>query len=151
MKYIESPQSYSKKKGKALFLAGGITNCPDWQSAVVKLLHGTQVTVLNPRRKIFPINDPTAATEQIKWEFEHLRKADAILFWFPKESICPIALYELGAWSMTEKHLFIGVHQKYPRKKDIEEQTKLVRPSINIFYSLEEVVNQALLFIRMER
>jgi hypothetical protein len=48
--------------------------------------------------KNFSMNDPTASKDQIQWEFEHLRKADTILFWFPKESICPIALYELGAW-----------------------------------------------------
>ena len=35
-----------------------------------------------------------------------LRDVHAISFWFPKETICPIVLYELGAWSMTNKTYF---------------------------------------------
>ncbi|WP_443041424.1 nucleoside 2-deoxyribosyltransferase domain-containing protein [Streptomyces sp. B21-083] len=38
-----------------------------------------------------------AAREQTAWEYEHLRIADVILFWFRAEAVQPIALYELGA------------------------------------------------------
>jgi len=93
MQYIESPENYSNKPDRmAIFLAGGITNCPDWQSEIVDSLQNFDITLLNPRRKKFPINDPGASKEQISWEYNHLRKADTILFWFPKESICPIAI-----------------------------------------------------------
>ena len=137
MVYVEIPEVYTKQADlKAIFLAGGITDCPDWQSEIVNILKKYDVVLLNPRRKHFPIDDPSASKEQIKWEFEHLRKADAILFWFPKESICPIALYELGAWSMTDMPLYIGVHPEYERRIDIEEQTRLVRPRLIIEYSL---------------
>ena len=143
MKYIESPHKYENKPGKAsVFLAGGITGCPDWQQEVTVFFQPTNIVILNPRRKHFPINTPDAASEQINWEFEHLRKADVILFWFPKESICPIALYELGAWTRTEKHIFIGMHPGYERRQDIEIQTRLRRPGSRIVYSLQELVNQ---------
>ena len=142
MKYIESPDYYSKTDAMAVFLAGGITDCPDWQSEMVTLLKDIHVVLLNPRRKDFPIDDPNASKEQIRWEFEHLRKADVIIFWFPKESICPIALYELGAWCMTYKPIFIGVDTSYQRRVDIEEQTSLVRPEIQIVYSLNELAQQ---------
>jgi len=33
MIYIESPQRYVGK-GKSVFLAGGITNCPNWQQRI---------------------------------------------------------------------------------------------------------------------
>jgi len=101
--------------------------------------------------KDFPINDPSASTEQIEWEFDHLRKAEAILFWFPQESVCPIALYELGAWCMTEKQLFIGVHPEYERKIDIEEQTRLVRPEIQLVYSLRDLADQVLDHFRIKK
>ena len=103
MKYIESPTYLSTKSDQTIFLSGGITGCPEWQLEIINLLKDFDIVLLNPRRKIFPIDDPNASDEQIKWEFDHLRKADAILFWFPRESICPIALYELGAWCRTKK------------------------------------------------
>lgn len=91
MRYIEAPTIY-RGNGRSLFLAGGITGCPDWQSKLIDLLKNEDVVILNPRRKDFPINDPKAIEKQIVWEYNHLKKANAISFWFPKESICPIAL-----------------------------------------------------------
>ncbi|MFH1173550.1 MAG: nucleoside 2-deoxyribosyltransferase domain-containing protein [archaeon] len=134
MHYIEAPQAYTGNE-KSIFLAGGITNCPDWQHELTALLKDEALVILNPRRKTFHEN-PNAAREQIIWEYKHLRKATAISFWFPKEAICPIALYELGAWSMTDKELFIGIHPDYPRRADVEVQTKLVRPNTWFVYDL---------------
>jgi Nucleoside 2-deoxyribosyltransferase like len=116
-----------------LFLAGGITRCPDWQAEMIRLLDPLPAgwLVLNPRRGRFPMGDPGAALEQIAWEHDGLRAARAIVFWFPRESVCPIALYELGAWSMTERPLFVGAHEAYPRRADIEIQTRLVRPDVS--------------------
>jgi len=139
MQYIEAPNYYKGRK-KSLFLGGGITGCPDWQKEMCALLSDTDLVVFNPRRKKFPKDEP--AIVQIKWEYEHLRKARAISFWFPKETLCPIVLYELGAWSMANKPIFVGVHPEYARKIDVEIQTKLVRPEINIVNSLELVVKQ---------
>jgi hypothetical protein len=87
--------------------------------------------LVNPRRDHFPIHDPSAADAQITWEHHALRAARAILFWFPKEALCPIALYELGAWSMTQRCIFVGAHEGYPRRRDIEIQTKLARPEVS--------------------
>ena len=33
-----------------LFLAGGITNCPDWQIEAIRLLGNQDIVVANPRR-----------------------------------------------------------------------------------------------------
>lgn len=123
-----------------MFLAGGVTGCPDWQAEVVSRLSGANIVLLNPRRRNFPIADPTASRTQIEWEHTHLRTASGILFWFPRESVCPIALYELGAWSMTSKPLFVGVHPEYPRRADIEIQTSLTRPEIEIYSSLDRLI-----------
>jgi hypothetical protein len=143
MKYIEASNTYNGPE-KSLFLAGGISGCPDWQADVVRMLAETNLVLLNPRRKDFPMDDPSQADFQIKWEHAHLRKASAVLFWFPCETLCPITLYELGAWSMTEKPLFVGIHPNYARRQDVEVQTQLARPEIGIAYSLQELAGQVL-------
>ena len=95
MHYIEALTEYEPGPLPAVFLAGGITGCPGWQQEIVGRLHDLSVVLLNPRRANFPINDPTAAPQQIEWEHRH-PKADTIAFWFPCETLCPITLYELG-------------------------------------------------------
>ena len=148
MKYIEALEVYEPSDNEiAVFLGGGITGCPDWQADMVKLLSDVDVTLLNPRRANFPIHDPSASEAQIKWEFEHLRKADAIMFWFPCETLCPITLFELGVWMMSGKQLFIGVHPQYARRRDVEVQTKLAKAGrIKIYYTLEDVAQQIRLY-----
>jgi hypothetical protein len=143
MEYIEALNIYNTRQGDnpSLFLAGGITNCPDWQKEMVYLLKDEDVILLNPRRKNFPMGDLTESDKQIKWEYNHLEKADAISFWFPKETLCPITLYELGARLRTHKNVFIGVHPEFARKIDVEVQTELVRPDIKVVYSLENLAN----------
>jgi hypothetical protein len=141
MRYVEALTEYEPGPLPSVFLGGGITGCPDWQQEMVTLLKDLSVAILNPRRANFPIADPTAAPRQIEWEFRHLRKADAILFWFPRETLCPISLYELGAWSVCRigqelKPLFIGVHPQYKRRTDVGIQTRLARPELRIAYSL---------------
>jgi len=141
MKYIEAPNDWHYVD-ESVFLAGGITGCPDWQQEMVRLLSDTGLSLLNPRRKNFSIGNPDAAQAQITWEHEALRKASSILFWFPCETLCPIVLYELGAWSMTRKLLYVGVHPEYTRSQDVKIQTGLVRPEIRIACSLEELAEQ---------
>lgn len=143
MRYIEAISKYDGSTlHNSIFLAGGITNCPDWQQEMRQLLEATNLTLLNPRRKDFPIGDPNAAAEQILWEHNALRDVHSILFWFPKDTLCPIVLYELGAWSMTIKPIYIGVDPKYQRKQDVLIQTEFVRPEVQIVYSLQDLAGQ---------
>lgn len=150
MRYIEAPNTYEGLE-KSMFLAGGITDCPEWQAEVVGMLSDTNLVLYNPRRKNFPIHDPSASEAQIKWEHDYLRRATAILFWFPCETLCPIVLYELGAWSMTTKRLFVGVHPQYQRRRDVVIQTRLARPEVSIVYSIQDLVEQVVsLYIKGE-
>lgn len=135
MRVVTAPDSLDPKLPEYLrtesipriFLAGGITGCCDWQKSLIQKLDHLRVIVLNPRRADFPINDPSAAQAQIEWEFKMLREADGISFWFAPETLQPIGLYELGAWSMTKKPLLVGVDPNYARKQDVEIQTRLAR------------------------
>lgn len=141
MRYVESPESLMEVEN-SLFLAGGISGCADWQAEMVELLRDSDYTIVNPRRKDFPLGDASAARLQIAWEYEHLRKVEKILFWFSPETLNPIVLYELGAWSMTEKPIFVGVHPDYQRRRDVEIQTALARPDVQIVYSLADLAEQ---------
>jgi hypothetical protein len=145
-RYVEAPQEWADamEPRKAVFLAGGITGCPDWQRQMRDLLCESGLLILNPRRRNFPIDDPAAAQQQIEWEYRHLRKADLILFWFCAATLNPIVLYEMGAWSMTDKPIAIGVEPGYARAQDVVIQTKLTRPDVKICSSLRDLATATL-------
>ncbi len=124
-------------------MAGGITGCPDWQQDIRRMLDDLPgVVLLNPRQADFPIEDPSAAAAQIKWEFDHFLMAGAAMFWFPKETLCPIVLYELGMWAPTMARVWIGIHPEYCRRQDVEMQTDLRGLEVEIVYSLEALAGQ---------
>lgn len=141
MQYIEAIND-EKPKFTSVFLAGGITNCPDWQSEVVNNLENTNITIFNPRRKNFPIHDPNASLDQIEWEFNKLREADILSFWFSRGSLNPIVLFEYGSALEREKLIVVGVDVDYERKQDIILQTSLIRPDMNIVLSIEDLVRE---------
>lgn len=152
MNYVEAPNNYDGLERPAVFLAGGISGCPDWQESVRKLLFGPDLdlpgTLINPRRANFPMGDPLAGVRQIEWEYQHLRSADAIMFWFPAETLCPIALYELGFWAGTDTPLFVGTHPDYQRAFDVAVQTRLVRPGLHVWNRLELVTAELARWIK---
>lgn len=139
MQYIEASNT-EKANHVSVFLAGGITNCPDWQSEAVKALVDEEVTLFNPRRKVYPMDDPNAAQEQIAWEFERLRSADIAAFWFSVGSLNPIVLFEFGSALEREQSIVVGVHPDYARKIDVEIQVALARPSVTVVSSFEEFI-----------
>jgi len=124
--------SIENTKNTKLFLAGGVTNCPDWQTAVCKELRGVDgLTIYNPRRKTFK-DTPQEAEKQIVWEYNHLADADILAFWFSHGSLNPITLYELGRWgNSAKKQLIIGIDPKYQRRQDVIVQTILARDDFN--------------------
>lgn len=143
--YYECPNVMPLNETRpSIFLGGGISGCADWNSIVKDELHKSHpdLVVVNPRRSQFDINDKSALKHQIKWEHDHLRSCDAILFWFCEETLCPITLYELGAHAMTTKRLFVACHPNYKRKEDVVMQLSLVRDDIKVVFSLEELVEQ---------
>eukprot|EP01122_Echinamoeba_exundans_P010252 TRINITY_DN3795_c0_g1_i1.p1 TRINITY_DN3795_c0_g1~~TRINITY_DN3795_c0_g1_i1.p1 ORF type:complete len:217 (-),score=8.50 TRINITY_DN3795_c0_g1_i1:214-864(-) len=140
--HIEAPTEWDGT-GPSIFLAGGISNCADWQSKLAEKFANDcpNLVLLNPRRKNFDVADHSESERQIKWEFNHLRKASAILFWFPSETLCPITLFELGQWSalaaLSGKSLFVGCDPQYQRKMDVEIQLSLIAPSVRVVQSLD--------------
>jgi len=143
MKYIEAPEIHTWKN-QSLFIAGWISWCPDWQKEYINYFRDTSLAVLNPRRTDFNIEDKSVEIEQITWEHEHLEKADIISFWFGKETICPIVLYELGKYANSNKEIYVWVDPAYERKSDVEIQMDLVRPNLQVVNSLKDLANQIL-------
>lgn len=145
MKVVEAVQEIEKQNGEIwCFLAGGITNCPDWQDEVISNLKaydakfpGTldRLVILNPRRKNFPIDDPNASLEQITWEFNQLQQMDIFSMYFTAgPSDQPICLYELGRNIKRmqdvfnedfDKRIIISCDPGYKRAADVKIQTKL--------------------------
>lgn len=131
--YVEAPKDYVGQE-PAVFLAGGITGCPDWQAGVCGELRDLPIVILNPRRVNFPIGDPAAGPAQIDWEYRHLQRADVVMFWFPDSGQVPqpIALYELGAHAAAGKKIAVGCNPRYVRRADVIHQLRLARPDVHV-------------------
>jgi len=139
-------EAVTKRSGNGyrLFIAGGVTNCPDWQAELIKKLMNSEIDVdvdiYNPRRKNFPIRDKNASHEQIMWEYDRLKNADMISFWFSRGSLNPISLYELGMWGNSRNsNIVVGVDEEYERIPDVLIQTKLARPDVTVMLSLDQL------------
>lgn len=137
--------------GHSVFLAGGISNCEDWQSQIIKYLEKTNLVVINPRRSDFDITNTNESVKQIEWEHRHLKLADYILFWFPQETLCPITLFEYGKWLVSNKFLIVGCHSEYKRKLDVIEQTKLERPNMLIYDNLKDLAIELIFLDRLTK
>ena len=102
MRVITAPEDYRLQDGEvSVFLAGGITNCPNWQNDLIEYINSKHdvddLVLFNPRRENFPIGDASAAQAQIEWEFRYLEKANIFSMFFSSgNSDQPICMYELG-------------------------------------------------------
>ena len=130
--------------GRILFLAGAVAN-GNWQDGLAARLapHLDGWTLANPRLDD-PPRDEAGVRAEIAWEFQHLHRAAAVLFWLEPPTHCPISLYELGKVTMTEKPIFLGVPPDYPCKTDVVIQTQLARPDAVIVHSLDDLTSAVL-------
>jgi hypothetical protein len=121
---------------------GGISDAENWQAQVVRLLQRVDATILNPRRTHFPANNLAESRRQIEWEARHLQKADLVAFWFPPQSLCPIALFELGIYTVTKVQIVVGTDPHYARRFDLDVQLSLRSPELLIVDSLTNLAAQ---------
>lgn len=96
---------YFPPKSLKVFLAGGIRNCPDWQSMVINDLTDEWVDINSTYEHLFimspkwtkELNPPIDDRRQIEWEFDMLEKCDLFTMYFAGgDSDQPICMYELG-------------------------------------------------------
>lgn len=158
MKVVTAPETYIKQPGDVfVFLAGGITNCSEWQKEVIRRLENANkldskldhLVVFNPRRENFPIGDPKAADAQIKWEFNAIEQCDIFSMYFDDgPSDQPICMYELGRNILRMQQKFpaswtsrivVTAHDGYKRYKDVVVQTQLATKNlISIMKNLDD-------------
>lgn len=150
MRVITAVENYELDDNEVVvFLAGGITNCPNWQENVINELRSSEdelenLVVINPRRENFPIDDPNASNDQITWEFNALEACDIFSMYFcDSPSDQPICMYELGRNiykkseedESYEKRIVITCEKGYKRRGDVEIQTELAtkgKVSVNV-------------------
>ena len=139
---IKTPISSNQELIPDIFLAGGVTYSPNWQKEALKMLAGTDLIVANPRRDeiISAVGD--TARQQITWEFDNLKSAKVILFWFPNAETI-ITFLELGKELVRKSNIVVGVDPDYNRRFDIETQVHLELPRAVIYTTLDETVRAA--------
>ena len=99
----------NKIGAKSVFLAGTIDNgnSLNWQDkTIIELINlGVKnLEVFNPRREHWNPNPTKEEMEkQIKWEQEHLDKANVIVMVLLDDSKSPISLLELGLYAKSNK------------------------------------------------
>lgn len=142
MSQIIIAPSNEKPLYTSVFLAGGITNCKEWQNDVINELLYDKVSIFNPRREHFDVSDKSESNRQILWEYEHLEQMNIFSMYFCNDnSDQPICLYELGRNvvrmqnrfpSDWQKRIVISVEDGYRRKHDVIIQMSLCAPKLFI-------------------
>jgi hypothetical protein len=159
--YIEAPKVVTIENDLSVFLAGGISNCEDWQKHSADTLSQLEeLTVINPRRNNWDMDDNVKeSAKQIAWEFKYIRKTTDIIFWFTDDTVQPITLYELGAalqrnsehWDdnlpfeddkgfVKGQRIFLGADENYTRLMDVKIQANLIGYKWKIKNDLDELL-----------
>lgn len=141
MQILTAPTT-EKPMHPTVFLAGGITNCKEWQKEVIEKLKDINLSVFNPRQEHFDITDKNASFKQILWEYERLEQMDIFSMYFCNDnSDQPICMYELGRNIVRMQNRFpndwqsriiISVEDGYKRKADVLIQTQLCAPALYV-------------------
>lgn len=149
-KIITSPTPLAPYSTRSIFLAGGISNCADWQTLVAdRLAAETDAVIYNPRRTDFDMSAyEEVSRAQIKWEYHALRLSTVNLFWFPPETLCPVTLLELGSAMerLRPGALMVGCDPEYQRLFDVECQMNLTNHGI-VFKDLSQLVNETAILL----
>lgn len=104
---------------KSVFLAGTIDNgdSTNWQEELIEKCKNLNVVFYNPRKKEWPTNTLTVQ-DQIKWEQEHLDRADIIIMFLLDNSKSPISLLELGLYAQSGK-IFVFCNPAFYRWENV--------------------------------
>ena len=142
MRVVKCPDEFqfTDSDESVVFMAGGITRCPDWHRDVLERskTNTKNIALLTPRRDDWD-SYAGSSEDQIAWEHKHLKYADWVFFWFPKEGKCMITLFELGCALGEGRNIRVGVEPGYVRELDVREQIKHRLPNLPIYSTLDEL------------
>ncbi len=109
----------------SVFLAGSIEmgKAEDWQNQATELLRD-QFDIFNPRRDAWDASweqlfENPQFFQQVTWELDCLKVADAIIMYFDKDTMSPISLLEFGLYAPTSK-LYVVCPDGFWRKGNVE-------------------------------
>lgn len=127
MEYYEAPDDFTQATLPGIFLAGGITDCRDWQEDAVDYLKGEPIALFNPRRRRPLVGGLAAQQEQLRWDRGAMSISKVILFWFPAgPSLQPTPILELGFWlgywEHHRKHVLVGADPDYLWRQGLDLQ-----------------------------
>jgi hypothetical protein len=155
MKVITAPEYYVPTNEEiAVFLAGGITNCEDWQQEVIDYLKSLpeektdKLVIYNPRRDKWPkSSDTEEIRRQINWEADYIRSADIFTMYFTntEKSDQPICFYELGKYANNNTDI-ISYQEGFKRALDVEFQMSINRVSSYVHKNITPVQHAKLIF-----
>lgn len=131
------------KRYRAVFLVGGIVDCPDWQEEATALLHArrAETIVVNPRLPGSPMFTPQASHEQLVWEQRMLYQVDHAMAWFPDAPVDQAgALVEVVQRLERNLPLVLGIDPGYRRRTWLTNLVHLSRPRMPIHDTLPDTV-----------
>lgn len=157
--YEKDLQNYS-----VIFLAGPIKNAPKWRDEMINLFleKNEAVLIASPEGKRVDVEINKLFPRRRAWEQYYLNlaanKKGCIVFWLPAESLekqfkdkvyAHITMMELGEWIARkavdpEINLIIGTDGYFPEWETIQYELETEIQDLEIFYSIEEVVNAVL-------
>lgn len=149
MKQILAPNDFKGKVRPWLFLAGSIDmgTAEHWQERVVRLLHGSTGTILNPRRDdwdntwVQSIHN-RQFRQQVEWELEAQESADRIALYISSESSAPITLLELGLFAHKAPNITVCCPDGFFRKGNVDIVCKRYKvPQVDTLEELVEAVS----------
>ena len=136
-----------------LFMAGGISDCWNWQDALYQAvayhldsllpagweLNNKPFTIANPRRAHGLEKDGNAASEQIAWEYAAMGRTALTSFYFTRDTVQPITLLELGKHlSQPWGNCIVACELGYERAFDVYTQTTLSLEDTTLNPGVEE-------------
>lgn len=143
LSYLSTPEIYDSSSNDRLsvFLAGSASF--PWRIEFEKKLNDHELTLIDPTYKK---NDPWTRIDHIRWEHEHIDKADVLLAWLPANeetklhTLSLTTLFELGRFAqMKEKKIVMGIHPEYYKRNEVMLQLSILRPEVEIVSSLDEL------------
>jgi len=163
MKVITAPEYYVPTREEiTIFLAGGITDCENWQKEVIDYLKSLpeentdKLVIFNPRRDKWPkSSDTEEIRRQINWEADYIRHADIFSMYFTntEKSDLQFCFYVLGRYAgvYSRGKDIISYQEGFKRALDVEFQMSINRGGracVNVNKNITPVQHAELIFDR---
>ena len=136
----------------SILLAGAIDNGNAfmWQPIVEDALSDIQVTVYNPRNDAWdsalkPVLENPVFKTQVSWEIDNLERSDIIFMMFPKGSISPISLLELG-YFVGRRTMVVCCEPDYWRKGNVDYMCQI--NDVPVYTDIESAINALMIMIQ---